>query len=55
MQPILIAHNVNNTHVMPHGVTCTVNPNDIMHGSCDTHMLASLVSLCNYDVPQFTY
>ena len=55
MWPSLVTHNVNNIDIMPHGVTCDANPNDVMHASCDIHTPVSWASICNNDMPQFTY
>ena len=48
-------HNATSADIMPCVVTCAVNPNDVMCGSHDMHMLASWVYLCNYFIPTITY
>ena len=52
---MLFMHNANSPDVMPCVVTHAANPNDIMHCLCNTCVLVSWTSLCNYHALKSTY
>ena len=42
-------------HIIPCGVACAMNSNDLMCASCNMLMLASQLSLDIYDLLEITY